>query len=176
VADGMNALAVGAPDSEARFHARRFLKWAQRPVPLDYPAGAYAFKVGFKYAKSLFSRTLELRSKQTLDDLHHAVQRALDWGSDHLYSFFMSGEEHDELTRFSCPLEDDRPPWTDEAVIGELGLVRRHTFLYLFDYGDNHLFEIKVADIHPEAGRGRYPRVVAAKGEAPEQYPRYDGE
>lgn len=32
------------------------------------------------------------------------------------------GVLHDEQCSFGCPYEDDRPPWTDAAVIGALGL------------------------------------------------------
>lgn len=166
-------LALHAPDFGSRFHARTLLRWARRAAPLDNPGGVYAFKVGFKRARRTqrVSRTIELRSEQTLDDLHHAIQRAIEWDSDHLYSFYLNGDKNDDTYRFSCPYEEDRPPWTDDAIIGELGLMRRHKFAYLFDYGDNHLFEIDVADIRPTAERGKYPRVVESKGEAPEQYP-----
>jgi hypothetical protein len=161
-----------------RFQARAILRWAGRTIPLDNPDGVYAFRVRFNRAKAFFSRTIEMRSKQTLDDLHHAIQRALEWDDDHLYSFFMDGERWGDVGgyRFSCPIEEDRPPWTHEAVLGELGLVKRHKFLYLFDYGDGHEFEIEVMDIRPEAGRGKYPRLAAelSKGKAPEQYPRYE--
>ncbi len=155
-----------------RFQARQVLQAARRKVPLDNPDGAYAFRVRLKYAKALFSRTIELRSKQTLEDLHYAIQRAIHWDADHLYSFFMSGDEEEDLYRFSCPYEEDYPPWTHEAVIGELGLVVKHKFLYLFDYGDNHRFEVEVVSLTPQAerGKGTYPRLIESTGEAPEQY------
>ena len=123
-------------------------------MPLDNPDGVYAFKVTLRWAK--VSRTIELRAKQTLDDLHFAIQNAFHWDSDHLYSFYMSGEE-DNRYAFACPYEEDRPPWTDEAIIGELGLVKGHSFAYLFDYGDSHVFTIKVADVRPKAERWEVP-------------------
>ena len=112
----------------------------------------------------------ELRSEQTLDDLHYAIQRAINWDADHLYSFHMNGQRCDRRYAFACPYEDDRPPWTDEAVIGELGLVKKHKFLYYFDYGDSHEFEVEVAGIRPQAEPGEYPRVMNSRGEAPPQY------
>lgn len=158
-----------------RFQARAVLRAAGHPAPLDNPGGVYALKVKFKWAKSIY-RTIELRAEQTLDNLHHAIQRAIEWDSDHLYSFYMNSELRDDRFCFSCPYEDDRPPWTDEAVLGELGLVKRHKFLYYFDYGDGHQFEIEVVDVRPanQVEPDRYPRVVASHGEAPEQYPRYE--
>ena len=54
--------------------------------------------------------------------------------------------------------------------IGDLGLVRKHKFLYYFDYGDSHKFEVEVVGIHPDIQQGKYPRVVESKGKAPAQY------
>jgi hypothetical protein len=163
----LNEIATSDPAFGARFQARAVLRKAGQPAPLDNPDGVYAFKVNLKGAR--VSRTIELRSEQTLDDLHFAIQNAFCWDSDHLYTFYMSGEEDDRYA-FACPYEDDRPPWTDEAIIGELGLVKGHRFAYLFDYGDNHVFTVKIEDIRPQAGPGKYPQVVAKQGEAPEQY------
>jgi hypothetical protein len=154
---------------EPRFQARSILRTAGLPVPLDNPGGVYAFKVKFKWAKRIH-RTIELKSEQTLDDLHFAIQQAISWDADHLYSFYMNGRLHDERYAFACPQDEDSPPFTDEAVIGELGLVVKHTFLYYFDYGDSHEFEVEVVGIRPKAERGKYPRVVDSQGKAPPQY------
>jgi hypothetical protein len=158
------------PAFAPRFQARRLLQGYNKPISLDNQGCAYAFRIKFRRAKSLLQRTIELRSEQTLADLAHAINHSLNWDMDHLYSFYMNGELHDEQYRFSCPYEDDRPPWTDEAVIGELGLTLKHKFVYYFDYGDSHEFEVEVVGIAPTAEKVKYPRVVVSKGEAPEQY------
>ena len=44
-----------------------------------------------------------------MDDLHFAIQRAIRWDANHLYSFFMGGMEHNGRYRFSCPYEEDHP-------------------------------------------------------------------
>ncbi len=59
---------------------------------------------------------------------------------------------------------------TDAAVIGQLGLVRKHKFLYYFDYGAGNEFEVETIDIRPQAEPGAYPQVVERKGEVPTQY------
>jgi hypothetical protein len=169
VLDDLAGIATGDPAFGPRFHARAVLGAAGRPVPPDNPGGVYAFKVKFKWAKRVH-RTIELRSEQTLHDLHHAIQRAIGWDADHLYSFFVGGVARDSRYWVSCPYEEGRPPWTDEAVVGELGLTKGHKFLYYFDYGDCHEFEVEVVDIRPQAEPGEYPRVVDAKGDAPPQY------
>lgn len=152
-----------------RFQARHVLREAELPVPLDNPGGVYAFKVKLMWDKRIY-RTIEVKSEQTLDDLHFAIQRAIDWDADHLYSFYMNGKLYDQHYGFSCPENEDSPPFTDEARIGELGLVMKHKFLYYFDYGDSHQFEVEVVGIHPQAKSGKYPRVVERQGKAPAQY------
>lgn len=157
------------PAFEPRFQARASLRAQGLQVPNDNPQGVYSFKVKYQYAKG-FYRTIELLSDQTLDELHFGIQRAIHWDADHLYSFYMNGVLYDRHFAFACPYEDDNPPWTDEANIGELGLVKNHKFLYHFDYGDSHEFEIEVVGIQAQAEDVTYPRVVDQKGEAPSQY------
>ena len=195
VLDEMRAIATEDTAFTPRFQARRFLQAVDAPLPLDNPGGAYAFKVKFKYAKRIY-RTIELRSEQTLADLSNAFQYAINWDNDHLYSFYMTGKRDDR--RYEIPLtdpeagfgmfpfapqlaaeEDDAegPLLAGAAVIGELGLPLKHKFMYFFDYGDSHEFEVEVVGIRREAAPGEYPRVVDAGGKAPPQYryPDYDG-
>jgi len=51
-----------------------------------------------------------------------------------------------------------------------LGLRMKQKFLYLYDYGDEHRFEVQLVGINPEAPKGRYPRIVESHGKAPRQY------
>jgi hypothetical protein len=56
--------------------------------------------------------------------------------------------------------------------LATLGLKRGRRFLYLFDYGDEYFFPIRVEAITPLSGDEiGGPRVVAMAGEAPLQYP-----
>jgi hypothetical protein len=171
VLNELTGIATGDPAFGPRFQARAVLRAAGQSMPPDNPGGVYAFKVKFKWARRIY-RTIELRSEQTLDDLHHAIQRAIGWDADHLYSFFVGGVARDGRYRLSCPYEEDSPPWADEAAVGELGLTKGHKFLYYFDYGDCHEFEVEVVDIRPQAELGEYPHVADAKGDAPPQYGR----
>jgi hypothetical protein len=154
-----------------RFHARRILQDAGSPAPLDNPGGIYLFKLPLG-SRSHY-RTIAVRSEHTLDHLHYAIQSAILWNADHLYSFFMNGKIWDQRYAFASPNEDE-PPFTDEAIIGDLGLTLKHKFLYLFDYGDSHEFILEVVGIQPKAQVGKYPRVVESRGEAPEQYPEWE--
>ncbi len=65
------------------------------------------------------------------------------------------------------------------ATLAELDLKKGQTFLYLFDYGDEWRFKVRVHAVNPNADTTlEYPRLVEEVGVAPEQYPDYedDGE
>ncbi len=212
----------------------------------------YTFHVSLRGGGRVW-RKIEMRSDQTLEDLHYTIQTAYEWDADHMYSFYMSNRAWDSSTEYTLP--EDADPWgydldgeddeeDDELEAGEaaveeksaeelvaelveLGLtaeeeqqaqeilrdaalteaekierlqllaapllddllgpdfegdVRETTlddldlqvgqkFLYLFDYGDEYHFQIRVHAINPDAPEGEYPRVVESRGQAPAQYP-----
>jgi hypothetical protein len=118
-------------------------------------------------------RDIEIATDQTLEDLHLMIQRAFGWSDDHLYSFFMNGRAWDRSAEIGSPWSDCHLH-THQVKIGTLDLKPGRRFLYLFDYGDNHEFDISVVRIDLVTHRGDYPRIVAARGRAPQQYPDYD--
>jgi len=162
-------IATHDPALGPRFQARLALQDAQAPVPHENAGGTYAFKVWLVRTPQSY-RVLELRSEQTLDDLHDAIQQAMNWDADHLYSFFLSGIPYDESTSFSCPMEEGER-CTEDAAIGDLGLRVGDVFAYLFDYGDDNVFGVEVVSVQPQAQQGvQYPRIVEKHGRAPRQY------
>jgi hypothetical protein len=119
-------------------------------------------------------RDVEIAEDQTLEDLHLMIQRAYEWGDDHLYSFFMSGQAMDRGSEVGSPWSETRRH-THQVKMGDLELEVHQRFLYYFDYGDSHEFDVQVLRIDLAAA-GKYPRIVARQGQAPPQYPDYDEE
>ena len=113
------------------------------------------------------------RFQQTLEDLHLAIQQAFGWYDDHLYSFFMSGKAWDSNYEIGCPWSESLLH-THQVQVVQLELKEGQRFLYLFDYGDNHEFDVTLRSINSQAGKGKYPKVVGKQGESPQQYPDYD--
>ncbi len=61
------------------------------------------------------------------------------------------------------------------TTLEELDLEPRQEFIYLFDYGDEWRFKVRVHAINENADpEAEYPRLVESVGEAPEQYPAWD--
>jgi hypothetical protein len=140
------------------------------PKPVAKPDAVltYTFKVTYRRKRSVW-QLIEIAADQTLDDLHYAILSAVDFDSDHLYSFYMSGRAWDDSTEYASPHADG--PSADEMKIGDLQLRMKQKFLYLFDYGDEHRFDVQLVGIDPEAAKeGRYPRIVESHGKAPRQY------
>jgi hypothetical protein len=80
------------------------------------------------------------------------------------------GRVEDEGVSENVEGKDKGPLTVINTVIGELGLVPGHSFLYLFDFGEDHVFLVTVDGVKEKAGRGTYPRVVERQGESPPQY------
>lgn len=64
-----------------------------------------------------------------------------------------------------------------ETTLESLALKKGKTFMYLFDYGDEWRFKVKVDAINNNADpNAQYPRLVEEVGEAPAQYSDWEGE
>ena len=132
------------------------------------------FKVMFRNRKGNW-RKIELKAEQTLEDLHDAIQDILGWDDDHLYSFFMDNKFYSrdfkmEYTRPSHP--EGRK--TADVKIGIFDLKQGQKFAYVFDFGDEHRFEIEAVDFGTVQKSRKYPVLIESKGKAPEQYQDYD--
>lgn len=152
-----------------RFLARGWLHAAGIPVRVEPPDGVYVFRASL----GSISRTVELKASDALSDLASSILDAFGWDHDHLYEFALSGDIRDR--RFVVPEGD--APFAEDAEslnlpLGRLGFPKGHTFLFRYDFGDDHRFRVTVVDIQDHARPGeKYPRVVARIGEDPEQYP-----
>lgn len=180
VIDRAQVIVVEDSEFYPRFLARQIMQEANLPTPLENQGGTYSFKVHHRYLGKGVHRVIEVKSEQTLEDLHLAIQSAFEWDNDHLYAFHLDGDSRNESfefqgspVMFDNPFGADAPP-ANEAILGKLGLSLHHKFLYLFDFGDNHEFEVEVVAITPKAKRAKYPRIVESKGESFLQYPDED--
>ncbi len=146
----------------------------------------YTFRVrirGGYYApagKAAVWREIEIAASQTLADLGNAIPLAFDFDDPHLWSFFLSGKAWDRATEYALHSEPDpfggpRPRAAGRVQIREVplpGATGTKEFLFLFDYGDEWHFGVKLRRVTEQVEPGvQYPRVVARQGDAPPQYP-----
>ncbi|MBE0479009.1 plasmid pRiA4b ORF-3 family protein, partial [Candidatus Aerophobetes bacterium] len=132
--------------------------------------GTFIFKVSL--GKSW--RKIAISGEDTLDDLQTVINDAFGFDFDHLYAFFMDGKRwsHNAINAPGC----DEGPYTDDFCIGELNLSPGQEFLYLFDFGDECCFWVKLEKIKDDEIGLSKAKVIESKGEAPEQYPSWEDE
>jgi hypothetical protein len=147
---------------------------SEEPEPLE----VFVLKVSFRDHPDIY-RVLKMSSESTLVELHEAIQSSIGWANDHPYAFYMSGREGDQETEYypDHP-EADWPahPGRDAQIVmlcsKALGLSKGSKFLYFFDFGDSHRFDVEVLEIMRSLGDapvGR-PKVLERHGKAPKLY------
>jgi hypothetical protein len=122
-------------------------------------------------------RILEVQDECTLWNLHDAIQTAVGFGRDHLYDFYAGRGPRNRTICYGKDYEEyeDREDEFATTSLNKVWPLERMKLYYLFDFGDEWLFEIrkerKVKS--PEPGV-RYPRLIQSIGPNPEQYPDFE--
>jgi hypothetical protein len=123
------------------------------------------------------SRTIQIRSDQTLKALHHAIFDAFDRFDEHMYEFqFGKGPNDPKNKRYVLPEafethERNVAGDVAQTTIDSLGVKVGQAFGYWFDFGDDWWHQINVLAIDDQVPKGKYPRVVKRVGKSPPQYP-----
>lgn len=124
-------------------------------------------------------REIEVAGNQTLEDLGYAIPDAFGFDDPHLWSFFLSGKAWDETTEYALDgaefLGDTPKNVAGRVTMRDVpfpGKTGKKEFLFLFDFGDQWEFGVKLLRASEAIeSRVTYPRVVASQGDAPPQYP-----
>jgi hypothetical protein len=149
-----------------------FPEWQNNLVlpGFEFRDGVYVFKV------SLWDiwRRIAIPARLTLDSLVAAILNAYKFDFDHLWEFSYQ-------TRFGWPVHIAHPYMeegrsTSEEVIGDLPLKVGGHMVFLYDFGDNWKFDVALERIDPVDPDVDKPVVLESHGEAPEQYPSWEGE
>jgi len=133
--------------------------------------------------KHEISRIIEIEGKHSLYDLHMEIQHAFEWDNDHMFSFYFGGKLFDRENEYSATPRGEHKvselgiPLKSAvtAQIRDLNLLENSSFLYLFDYGDELVHEIKVEQIYDKTNETVcLPSLVASTGKVPSQYYEYE--
>jgi hypothetical protein len=127
------------------------------------------------YAKSDWEGVFEIDTSSTLNDVHHAIQKALDFDDDHLYEFYTARTNR---SRPEQTFNDENEGIYKMKLEKLYPLPQGRHLFYLFDYGDNWLFKISKmrTNEQPPVPGVQYPRLIQEIGEKPEQYPAWEDE
>lgn len=117
-------------------------------------------------------RTFEVSKDTTLESLNGIILDILDWDPSHLYEFKIRDTNYvhfgdDEY----FVLETSGDCISCDVPLSVLHLVKGDSFRYIFDFGDQHTFEITVTATRMLNGSARLPALISHKGQNLLQYP-----
>lgn len=131
----------------------------------QFRAGTYMLKVSVAKAWRRFA----VQGDVYLECLAGSILNAFEFDFDHLYMF-----TYKTKLGIACSVHHtfmQEPPYVDEVRIGDMELDEGDKFDFIFDFGDNWRFKIKVERItEAEPAADRKALLIKAKGEAPHQY------
>lgn len=116
-------------------------------------------------------RLIAMPSDATVEELADWILDSVKFDNDHLYEFAYLDSFGVECSIHHPELQDR--PWADEVAIGELPLEPGQSMTFLFDFGDDWSFDVKLERIEPRRAR-KHPRILERHGEPPPQYPGQD--
>lgn len=123
-------------------------------------------------------RDIEIEGSKSLYQLAEAIVAAFGFDFDHAFGFY-TGLTPKTMTRVDPRYElfvdmggaDPGVLSVKKTKVARAFPEIGHTMLFLFDYGDDWLFRVRLEKTGKKTAKVRYPCVVATRGEAPVQYP-----
>ena len=139
----------------------------------------FIFRAALDRRPSIY-RDIEIETSKSLYRLAEAINIAFEFDFDHAFGFYSGFNDaamrrHPRYELFADMGEAD--PGTHGVKRTRISDAFRkvgHTLAFLFDYGDEWHFRVTLKAVGTKLPKTRYPRVIARKGEAPEQYPESD--
>lgn len=134
-------------------------------------ANSYLFSVS--YEKGCY-RHIRIDAGETLAKLSEAILEAFDFSDDHAHAFFLNNNLWDnEAAYYSVIMEEgESARHSADYTLQDLSLSKDQQFKYLFDYGDEHVFQCRVLQILDEATET--PTIIRSVGVSPVQYPDWE--
>ena len=129
-------------------------------------------------------RRIQIRSDQTLWNLHHAIYEAYDRVDEHMFCFYLTKpgrrgrsalrdavEYAHPYTVEDAPKSGVEPPLCAcDGVLAELGLKTRRKFYYLWDFGDEWWHTVKVEQTLEDMPHGPGPVILEKHGKSPDEF------
>jgi len=122
--------------------------------------------------KNFWEAIIEVPIDYSLFDFHLFIQNIIDFENDHLFEFYAGRNERNRKLIFSdeAGYPDDGGEF-ENISLKDIYPLKRLKLYYLFDYGDNWIFEIHKLRKKTIAQEGvEYPRIISQNGIKLKQY------
>lgn len=134
----------------------------------------YELETKLKYTETSVTRTLEVDSGMTFEELHRVLQKAYEWENAHLHQFVIvrsGGTETRELIGPIGFMDESASLLFDEGVepLGDWLTEKGDELIYLYDFGAGWEHRVTLTDILEAHSESKVPRCTAASGEPAEE-------
>ena len=124
-------------------------------------------------------RDIEIDSGTSLYDLAGAIVQAFGFDFDHAFGFFskLTGRIFDSPKRYELFVDQEgggNGKSVKHTTVAQAFPKGGDKMLFVYDYGDEWRFQVEVVERGAQAAGTRYPKILAAVGKAPPQYPDID--
>ena len=114
-------------------------------------------------------RHIQISTSATLYKLHQVILNAFEFDDDHMHAFFMDNRRWSQRDYYVSSKGEPADRLSKRYSLQKAGLAQGKKFLYLFDFGDEWVFQCKV--LRETEERTDIPGVIRSVGQAPAQYP-----
>ncbi|MEA3438083.1 MAG: hypothetical protein U9R43_16590 [Thermodesulfobacteriota bacterium] len=126
--------------------------------------------------KNFWEATAEVPDICSLFDVHLFIQNIINFDNDHLFEFYAGRNDRNRKIKFSG---DSGSPYDggdyESILLKDIYPLKGLKLYYLFDFGDNWLFEIRKSRKKAKPLQDtEYPRIVSDNGVKLRQYTDYD--
>ncbi len=131
----------------------------------------YRFKVCFEEDEEVI-RIIELRSNQTVEDLHFAILKSVEFDTIHNATLFLSDDYWKKGDQYAFqPIGNSELPAFSATRLSSLINDPHQKLLYVYDLAHEWVFLVELVGISmKEDPKISYPHVVRTEGKAPKQY------
>jgi hypothetical protein len=125
-------------------------------------------------------RDVEIDSAASLSALAEAIVAAFEFEFDHAFGFYSKLDGHYQSSPEKYELFADMEDSDSDAgsvaqtPVSKVFAKAGKKMLFVFDYGDEWLFQVELVKLGSKTPGRRYPRLLVSSGDAPEQYPDID--
>jgi hypothetical protein len=125
-------------------------------------------------------RDIEIDSAASLSALADAITAAFEFEVDHPFGFYSKLESNYRASPEKYELFADMENSDSDAGSVKQTPVSKafakvgKKMLFVFDYGDEWIFQVELVKLGEKKPGTRYPRLLSSLGDAPEQYPEAD--
>ncbi len=119
---------------------------------------SYTIRASYRQDKTL-KATFDADDNNSLDDIHRIIQDTFGFDDSLPWAFYMGKRLFDFANEYGC-VEFDAEWLADQAYLSQFNLSKGRKLLYIYDFLDQHVFDLLVTEIGEANPELLYPWLV----------------